>query len=365
MRLVIVGDIHAYTLLPMPWRLMGKPLAGQLNLWLRRRRRFCHALMPRVLEHATSRTVDLALLPGDLTTLSLPGEFVKARRMLAPLLGDGSARSGIAQAGAAQGSGAPAVLVAGNHDRYTGHAFRARLMERYFADQMPKAYPFKRELAGGWWLVAVDTAVARGWDSRGLFTDHDVIALERCLRDLPAGAGAIVMAHYPCMRPPGVHQARQHRLENERGLEGVLVGANRPVIFVHGHIHQPWCHRVNDQLIDLCAGGPAMLDDAYPLGQGYWTIELSSGRLDATTQEATDATARPVSLDGLNAPTITHHRPVPPTATAATTNADADAPAPAPDWQRWRRDLMRGRVGELTWRSRPVLSPIKPMVNDR
>ncbi len=111
MRLLLIGDIHAYRLYVSPWHLLGKALLGQTNLWLYRRRKFDLSLLPAVVARAVDLRPDLVLLSGDLTTTAYPGEFADVAAALRPLL-----------------AAVPTVAVPGNHDRYTIiHAFGSPL----------------------------------------------------------------------------------------------------------------------------------------------------------------------------------------------------------------------------------------------
>ncbi len=52
MRIVLLGDLHTYRLAVWPWELLGKSLAGQMNLWLNRRKRFDRSLIQPTIERA-------------------------------------------------------------------------------------------------------------------------------------------------------------------------------------------------------------------------------------------------------------------------------------------------------------------------
>ena len=75
MRIALIGDLHTYALAVWPWELLGKPLAGQLNLWLNRRTKFDRSLIAPTIGRVMECKPDLALLSGDLTTTSRPSEF--------------------------------------------------------------------------------------------------------------------------------------------------------------------------------------------------------------------------------------------------------------------------------------------------
>ncbi len=262
MRIVLIGDIHAYRLLVMPWQLIGKRLIGQANLWLNRRHRFDHSLVDRVVEHASSFNPDLILLSGDLTTTALTGEFDDIAQQLAPVT-----------------SRFPTVIVPGNHDRYTFASKRQRTMEARLPSIVPDGWPYFRQIAERWYLLALDSAVPRIFNSRGRVGREQLRCARKLISYLTERDGLIVLCHYPLKSPPrALPLTWDHKLGDSRRLRKMLTRCPARIVYMHGHIHSPWCWQPkrSDQshFTYINAGSPSMTSRKYPQGQGFWQIDL-------------------------------------------------------------------------------------------
>ena len=265
LRLVLIGDIHAYRLLVPPWSLLGKRLLGQTNLWLNRRHRFDRKLLTPLVRQAATLAPDLLLFSGDLTSTALPGEFDDVFEALAPLTGR-----------------IPSVAVAGNHDRYTFAAARQRRFEVTGGDLVVEPCPHFRRLeapAERWALLVLDAAVPRIISSRGLVGKVQLEVARRQIAQLTPADGLVVLCHYALRRPPGLgHMPWQHRLADAAEVEALLAACPGPVLYLHGHVHRPWCwRRVEpglEHVIDVNAGAPCLCQPDWPHGQGFWQIDL-------------------------------------------------------------------------------------------
>ncbi len=262
MRLALVGDIHTYRLLVQPWRLVGKRLIGQANLWLNRRHRFDHRLVYPMIQHVVSVQPDLVLLSGDLTTTALDGEFLDAAEMLRPLT-----------------DRFPTVIVPGNHDRYTFTSARRRVMEMSLPGMVPEQWPHFRQLTEHWHLLALDAAVPRLFNSRGRVGQDQMYAVRRITAKLTAADGLIVLCHYPLKSPPrAMPLTWDHKLADSFKLRRLLTRCPARVLYMHGHIHRPWCWQPNrssqSHFTYINAGSPCMTSTKHPKGQGFWQIDL-------------------------------------------------------------------------------------------
>ncbi|MCC7408172.1 MAG: metallophosphoesterase [Phycisphaeraceae bacterium] len=296
-RLVILSDIHLYSLAVPPWRLLGKRLLGQLNLYLRRRRVFDHSLLPGALRRVADLKPDQVLIPGDLTTTALPSEFRLARKLLDPLLGR-----------------IPCLILPGNHDRYTHASARQREMEKLFAPWMPPSYPHTLSLTAGWSLLALDSCVPRCLTSRGEVSSDQIDHARTLLAADPAHA-TLVLCHYPILTPPAMPQRWEHGLTGADSLRQLLTErlqhSPTPLLYLHGHIHHPWCHPVIgqnlDNLIDLSAGSLCHRGHGFRLGQGFWELHLP----DTSSAPTLIRHHRQVSHDHDGWITTDHHKPTP------------------------------------------------------
>ncbi len=274
MKLGVIGDIHLFSLRVHPRRLLSKRALGHVNLAVNRRKRFEHALLPVMLERLRSLNSDLVLMSGDVSTSSLESEFAALRGAL-----DGHGEDGTLAA-----LGAEAVLVPGNHDRYTFKARRVRRIEQELAALMPEEFPHVRRLNGGgaasgsWTLIALDAAVPNRVLSRGKLGREQFAAALQVIEEAKAGDGLVVLCHYPCVVPAGVPSGWTHDLAEAKRLRWALQGCAARVLFVHGHVHRPWYVagpkglRRGFELLN--AGSPCLKSTKYPRGQGFWEVDL-------------------------------------------------------------------------------------------
>lgn len=261
MRLVLFGDIHLYRLWLTPWQLASKRILGQSNLILNRRKTFRHDLLGKMVDEAIGLEPDMLLLSGDVTTTSLKKEFLDVAAALKPLA-----------------DRVPTVLVPGNHDRYTFHASRSRLIDRMLPAWVPDHFPHTRELTDRWRLLALDAAVPRVYNARGRLGKVQFEAAKTYVESLDETQGLVVLCHYPCALPDYIHEHESHALEERDALRGVLENCRGRVVYIHGHIHKPWHHEPGDgsgvPFTCIDAGSPCMTSEAYPTGQGFYEVAL-------------------------------------------------------------------------------------------
>ena len=270
MRIVLFGDIHLYRLWLAPWQLLSKRILGQTNLLVNRRRRFRHNLLRSMVGQAIELNPDMLLLSGDVTTTSLKREFEDVARALKPLA-----------------DRVPTVLVPGNHDRYTFSAARSRLIDRMLEAWVPGRFPHTRELTDRWRLLALDAAAPRVYNARGRLGAVQFEAAKRYVASLDQTQGLVVLCHYPCALPGHVHEHESHALQERDALRQLLEQSKARVVYLHGHIHQPWHHEPGDgsgvPFTCIDAGSPCMVSGEYPSGQGFFEIDLPDNPADALT----------------------------------------------------------------------------------
>ena len=261
MRIVLIGDIHLYRLWLAPWHLLSKRVLGQSNLVFNRRKKFHHEFLPGLIQQAIDLSPDLVLLSGDVTTTALKAEFRDVDAALRPLT-----------------ERFETVLVPGNHDRYTLTAARTRRIDTMLSELVPGAFPHTRELNDNWRLLAMDAAVPRAINARGRLGRAQLDAVKQYLDTLDASQGLVVLCHYPCAVPSGVHEHESHALEERDALRDALGQCAARVVYLHGHIHQPWHHEPGDgsgvPFTCIDAGSPCMVTTEHPTGQGFYTIDL-------------------------------------------------------------------------------------------
>jgi len=260
-RLALIGDIHLYSLSIRPRQLFSKRLLGHTNLWLNRRHRFNHRVLGRVMKKVEAIEPAMALFSGDVTTTSLENEFHDVNEYIRPLA-----------------DRLPVLVVPGNHDRYTFRSSRKRRMETIMDAVMPGSFPHVRQLTDRWHLMGLDSAVPQVFLSRGALGKAQLSAVERELSRFTADDGLIVLCHYPVALPAGLPRSWTHDLAEANELRKLLTACPATVVFMHGHVHKPWYARPNEQdglpFVCINAGSPCLTSEAFPLGQGFWQIDL-------------------------------------------------------------------------------------------
>ncbi len=262
MRIVLLGDIHHYRLMVPPWQLLGKRLLGQANLWLNRRHSFDPSLLNPVIDRIADVAPDLILLSGDLTTTALRTEFADIAEQLAPLT-----------------DRFQTVIVPGNHDRYTFSATRSRLMEQMLPGHVPTEWPHHRQLTDRWHLLAINSAVPRIANSRGRIGREQLTGIRRVCSRLTDQDALVVLCHYPVKAPPrSLPLTWDHKLADSRQLRHILTRCPARLLYLHGHIHKPWCWQPKgsnqSHFTYINAGSPCQTSKKHPLGQGFWQIDL-------------------------------------------------------------------------------------------
>lgn len=300
MRIALFGDIHLFSLALAPWHMFSKRVLGQTNLWLNRRTRFHVHLLEQMCERIETIGPDLVLSPGDLTTTALHSEFRLARGAISDVL-----------------ERQQFFVVPGNHDRYTFKADREKRFEQYFGEFTTTDWPIRRTLAEGVELIGVDASRPNLIFDRGQIGDQQMARLDRMLSELPAGSRVLMLCHYTLGAPPGYkRESRMHNLIEQMPLRRMLADAGHPTLYLHGHVHRPWCWRVADcpNVLAVNAGSPTHVDATYPHGQGIWQIDLPEGAAPEAdppannSREAGDADGDPGP--GPGPWRLTHHLPL-------------------------------------------------------
>lgn len=275
MRLVLIGDVHVYQWWVPPWALLGKPLFGQLNLWFNRGRHIDLSLLEPTFQHAAGLKPDVALFSGDLTTTARTREFAQ-----------------VAAAMRRYFSHVPALAVPGNHDRYTYTSVLRRRMQRGLGEMTPSHFPSTRHLGGRWHWLAMNAARPSMFNARGLVGKAQRDEVARWLSSLTQRDGVIAVCHYPYALPEGVQDRASHRLEDADAVAKLFSDCRARVVYLHGHIHEPWVWNAKGAnsgpgagVLTINAGAPLLRNRRHPGGQGFWQIDLPDevgGRIDLT-----------------------------------------------------------------------------------
>jgi 3',5'-cyclic AMP phosphodiesterase CpdA len=283
MRIVHLSDIHVWRFTWDPRRLASKRALGMLELLRGRARRFrlerLDAVVARVLELAP----DHVLITGDLTTTALPAEFRDARRELAPLLADP----------------ARVTVVPGNHDRYTGRAWRDRRFEHTFGAFMPAtAFPWLRRIDDETGILGLDPTRFHVTAS-GLLPLAQLEAAHTLLADSAARPDRLLVAcHYPVAAPdPYRHELATKRLANAASVRDWLAGLG-PHVYCCGHVHAAWAFTPPELPNELClnAGAPLLADPTGFRLPGFLEIALDGPGVEVTHHAWDGASWRAVPM---------------------------------------------------------------------
>jgi 3',5'-cyclic AMP phosphodiesterase CpdA len=236
-------------------QLAGKRAVGLLNLALHRRRKHKSELLDALATDLRAQAVDHLALTGDLSNLSLAGEWQEALRWLAGI----------------EAPPAAVTVIPGNHDAYVAEVVRAGTFERLFAafqtsdlaparlaePELPASdprsagvgpgaagagagdsragYPFVR-LRGDVAVIGVNSCVATGdlgaWGEVGA---AQLARLEALLTSVEvARRTRVVLIHHP----PVMHKGNEFRnLRDREALMALLARAGADLV-LHGHDHQ-------------------------------------------------------------------------------------------------------------------------------
>jgi len=212
-----------------PMDFVGKRALGGLNLMVNRRRKHKMELLEALRLDMRAQAPDHLALTGDLSNVSLPGEW---RAALAWIDGCGLEPSAIS-------------VIPGNHDAYVEAVVTSRAFEKLFAPYMtddlapaapPRAdYPYV-QLRDGIAFVGVSSSVATGdFGAWGCVGNEQLARLEAVLgAPQLADKTRIVMIHHPPIRQK---HGEERNLKDRAALAEVLARAGADLV-LHGHDHQ-------------------------------------------------------------------------------------------------------------------------------
>jgi len=270
-----------------PMDVIGKRALGGLNLVVNRRRHHKMELLEALRLDMRAQTPDHLALTGDLSNVSLPGEF---RAALAWLDTCGLESAAIS-------------VIPGNHDAYIQAVVASREFEKLFAAYMtddlhvtdagPRAdYPFV-QIREGIAFVGVTSSVATGdFGAWGRIGDEQLGRLEKTLAAPEiAGKTRVVLVHHPVVRQK---DGEDRNLRDRAALVAVLgrVGAD---LVLHGHDHQDERTEVagpGGKRIPIIGGGSASYAGGPERRARYNLFEIDAGRITWITRshdEASDA----------------------------------------------------------------------------
>lgn len=284
LRIAHVSDLHVLSPSGTELRrvLFNKRVTGYANLLMSRGRVYRRESLLAVMARAASQA-DHLVVTGDITNLSLEGEYEEAVRLL-----DDAARS------------VEVTVVPGNHDVYLPTVFHARRFSHHFhrfmetdlpevALDLPAGrFPFVK-LRGPVAIIGLTSAVPRPpFVSAGYVGRDQLEALGEILAhpEVARRTPVVLLHHDPTDSRFRVEQLRGG-LVDARALRHALAPLARGLV-LFGHLHDRRRYRLKTDagVLDVvCASGAALDHPADRVRAGFNVYELDDdGRI--TTLEA-------------------------------------------------------------------------------
>jgi 3',5'-cyclic AMP phosphodiesterase CpdA len=260
-RLAHISDPHFSKLTWNPSQFLSKRWLGNLNLLLTRKRAFDPESLTTLFPVFHELGVDAVLITGDLSSTSQEEEFRLAGQFIENLRSEKF----------------KVFTLPGNHDHYIKKAYEQKLFYQFFDasyasptdplsslslkdDGMTAAY-----FGQGWWLFALDTALATSLlSSNGYFSHELEEKLEKALKEVPEGHNVILLNHFPIF---SIESQRKSLLRRE-ALQKILERFPKVKLFLHGHTHRHCIAdlRSSSLPITLDSGSAAQKND------GTWNL---------------------------------------------------------------------------------------------
>jgi 3',5'-cyclic AMP phosphodiesterase CpdA len=269
-----------------PTDFVNKRAVGALNLVVNRTRKHKMELLEALRQDMRAQEPDHLALTGDLSNVSLPGEW----------------RSALAWLDTCGLDAASISVIPGNHDAYVEDVVATRAFEKLFAPYMtsdlaPGAgaradYPYvqiRDEIA----FVGVSSSVPTGdLGAWGLIGDAQLARLEGALKAPElTGKTRVVLIHHP----PVLHKhGEQRNLKDRAALAAVLARTGADLV-LHGHDHDDQRAALpgpGGRSIPIIGGGSASYTGSAERRSRYNLYEIEGGAITWVTRahdEATDA----------------------------------------------------------------------------
>jgi len=288
-RIAHVSDLHVLAPGGVELRrlLFNKRLTGYANLLFKRGRAYRRDYLVAVLA-AAADAAEHVVVTGDITNLSLEGEYNEARRLL-----DEVARS------------AEVTVVPGNHDIYLPQVHRDRRFPHHFASynsgDLPELelellvgrFPFVK-LRGPVALIGLSSAVPRPpFVSAGYLGRAQLQSLARVLAHPEVSRRTpVVLVHHDPFDSHSCIERWHHGLLDARALRDTL-GPIAHGLLLFGHLHV----RRRDRLVTrsgmlevVCASGAALDHPSADVRAGFNRYQIDSdGRIIALDAHVLDA----------------------------------------------------------------------------
>ncbi len=280
-RIAHVSDLHVLAPAGVKLRrvLFSKRVTGYANLVLQRGRVFRRESLLSVLAEAAQHA-DHVVVTGDITNLSLEGEYAEARRLLADLAGS-----------------VEVTVVPGNHDIYLPRVHHERRFPHHFsmfmAGDLPELaldlpagrFPFVK-LRGPVAIIGLTSAVPRPpFVSAGYVGRRQLTALDRVLAhpEVARRTPVVLIHHSPFDSRLRLEQLRGGLVDAE-ALRRALLPLVRGFV-LYGHLHMRLHHELQTRcgaLDVVCASGAALDHPSDQVRAGFNLYDIEAdGRISS------------------------------------------------------------------------------------
>jgi 3',5'-cyclic AMP phosphodiesterase CpdA len=233
-RIAHLSDLHLLSLEgAVPFRLLNKRLTGYLNIRFHRKSVHKAFAVKAAARAIRGLGVDQVVITGDVSNLALENEFELVRAFLADDLGLPAER---------------VSMVPGNHDTYTGGAYRSRRFAKAFAkhlmsdlpDLTPpgEIFPYVH-LRGPAAIIGLSTALPRPpLVASGALGQGQLAALERILAHPDVkDRTAVILQHHPIHNATSADKRLLEGLDDADAEARILAKLPRGLL-LHGHLHR-------------------------------------------------------------------------------------------------------------------------------
>jgi 3',5'-cyclic AMP phosphodiesterase CpdA len=269
-----------------PADFINKRAVGTLNLVVNRTRKHKMELLEALRQDMRAQAPDHLALTGDLSNVSLPGEW----------------RSALAWLDACGLEPASVSVIPGNHDAYIEDVVASRAFEKLFAPYMtsdlpPAAgeradYPYV-QIRDGIAFVGVSSSVPTGdLGAWGRIGDEQLARLEVLLAAPElAGKTRVVLIHHP----PVLHKDGEHRNLRDRAALAAVLARTGAELVLHGHDHDDQRAELpgpGGRPIPIIGGGSASYTGSAERRSRYNLYEIEGAAITWITRahdEAADA----------------------------------------------------------------------------
>lgn len=216
-----LSDLHFSKFIPSFSQFFSKRWIGNTNLLFSRGRVYLPEILFELPEFFKTQGVQYVTITGDLSTTSLPQEFLLAKELVE----------------AFKLSGIEVLTIPGNHDQYTRNSYiRKEFYQHFPNDCLEKNKICVKQLQGNWWAILLDCAIATNWiSSKGLFAKELDDKLREALFQVPENGSVIIMNHYPLFQ----NDSTRKELKRAEHLQGIIQQAFPKVkLYLNGHTHR-------------------------------------------------------------------------------------------------------------------------------